>query len=649
MTDDVLAPPSAPPVRRPLPTRRWWHGLSTVPEVRWAGVATALFAAGGLVQLFGGPVGVFWGFHLACLLAGGWQPAWEGVAALRERRLEVDLLMVAAAAGAAAIGQVLDAGLLIVIFATSAALEAVATRRTEDSVRSLLDLAPSRALRIDDDGGTTEVDADALVPGDVVLVRPGERLTADGTVVEGTGDVDRSTITGEPLPVAVGPGNEVFAGTVNGLGALHVRVDRPAGDFAVARIVALVERAAESPARTQRLVERIEQRYSVTVVVATLAIFGVPLALGAALEEALIRAMTFMIVASPCAVVLATMPPLLAAVATAGRHGVLLKSAAVAEDLGAATTVAFDKTGTLTHGRPHVAEMWVADPDGSRDRLLARAAAAEHGSEHPLARAVVDAAEGLPVPAATDFRALPGRGVRARVEGHDVVVCGAGELAGDAAEARTRLGDGGHTVIAVTMDGVPAGLIAVADPVRADSAPSVARMERLLGRAPVLLTGDAEAPARRLAGLVGVREVHAGLLPEDKVDAVTARQDRGERVVVVGDGINDAPALATADVGVAMGGVGADLALDTADAVVLRDEVAALPTVLALCRRARRVVIANLVIAAVVIAVLVTWDLVGTLPLPLGVAGHEGSTVLVGLNGLRLLGARAWRRAARDA
>jgi cation-transporting P-type ATPase J len=646
---DAAAPPSAgpaPSARVPLPTRRWWHGLARVPAVRWAAAATALFAAGGVAHLSGGPVALSWTLFLACLVTGGWRPAFEGLAALRERRLDVDLLMVVAAVGAAAIGQLLDAGLLIVIFATSGALEAVAARRTEESVRSLLDLAPPRAARVDDDGGTTVVDATDLVPGDVVLVRPGERLTADGTVVDGTGDVDQSTITGEPLPVAVAPGHEVFAGTVNGLGALHVRVDRPAGEFAVARIVALVEQAAETPARTQRLVERIEQRYSVTVVVATLAVFGVPLLLGGALDDALVRAMTFMIVASPCAVVLATMPPLLAAIATAGRHGVLLKSAAVAETLGTVTTVAFDKTGTLTHGRPRVVELWVADPGDDRDELLACAAAAERGSEHPLARAVLDAADGLVVPPAEDFRALPGRGVRALVGGQDVTV----GSAGDAFPAeRARLEAAGHTVIAVAVDGAPAGLLAVADPVREEATDTVARLERLLGRGPVLLTGDAEAPARRLAATVGVREVHAGLLPADKVDLVTERQDRGERVVVVGDGINDAPALAAADVGVAMGGVGADLALDTADAVVLRDEIGTVPTTLALCRRARRVVLANLVLAGVMIVALVTWDLVGTLPLPLGVAGHEGSTVLVGLNGLRLLGARAWRRARVDA
>src|SRR3954463_8483761 len=318
-----------------------------------------------------------------------------GRQALRDKTLDVDLLMIVAAVGAAAIGQVLDGGLLIVIFATSGALEAVATRRTQDSVRSLLTLAPERATRLTADGGEETVEVATLVPGDLVMGRPGERIGADGHVEDGASDVDEASITGEPLPVAKMRGAEVFAGTVNGTGALRVRVRRAAADSVVARIVAMVEQASGTKARRQLFIEKDEQRYSIGVVVATLSIFAVPLAFGAGLQSSLLRAMTFMIVASPCAVVLATMPALLSAIANAGRHGVLVKSAVVMEHLADIDAVALDKTGTLTTGEPTVVAVRPV-PGGpcGEDDLLALAAAAEATSEHPVGRSIVAAARG---------------------------------------------------------------------------------------------------------------------------------------------------------------------------------------------------------------------------------------------------------------
>ena len=305
-----------------------------LPEVRWATVATVLFVLGLAAQFGGAPAWLWWALYLACYVTGGWEPALAGLRALREKSLDVDLLMVVAAIGAAAIGQVLDGGLLIVIFATSGALEALLTQRTAESVRSLLDLAPERATVITESGDETVVDAAALSVGDMIVVRPGERIGADGQVIAGASEVDQATITGEPLPVAKHPGDEVFAGTLNGTGVLRVRVDRAAADTVVARIVAMVQEASATKAKAQLFIEKVEQYYSLGVVAATLAVFFVPLALGAALQPTLLRAMTFMIVASPCAVVLATMPPLLAAMANAGRNGVLVKSAVVMEQLG---------------------------------------------------------------------------------------------------------------------------------------------------------------------------------------------------------------------------------------------------------------------------------------------------------------------------
>jgi cation-transporting P-type ATPase J len=621
----------------------------SLPEVRWATTATVLFGLGLGIHLTDGPQWLSWTLYLACYVTGGWEPAWSGLQALRDRTLDVDLLMVVAAIGAAAIGQVFDGALLIVIFATSGALEAIATKRTEDSVRGLLDLAPERATRVTGTGEEV-VDTAVLEVDDVILVRPGERIGGDGHVIDGASEVDQATITGEPLPADKHPGDEVFAGTLNGTGMMRVRISRPAHDTVIARITAMVEQASATKSRTHLFIEKIEQRYSVGMVAATIALFVIPLLFGAALEPTLLRAMTFMIVASPCAVVLATMPPLLSAIANAGRHGVLVKSAVVLEQLASVGQVAFDKTGTLTEGTPELTDVRLLPHPDIRDstELLALAAAAETPSEHPLGRAVVQAAHGLNVPKPQDFTSTPGRGVSARVGRYRVEIGNSRDQLTEAGLALiTDLEGQGQTVVVVYVDSVPAGIIGFTDRLRPGAADTVALLTELTGTKPVLLTGDNKLAADRLAAEVGISDVRSGLLPHDKVAAVQAMQANGTKVMLVGDGVNDAPALATADTGTAMGRTGSDLALQTADVVITRDDLTALPALLDLARRARRLVIANLTIAAVFIGILVAWDLFGTLPLPLGVAGHEGSTVLVGLNGLRLLSKRAWRTQGR--
>ncbi|MFJ8476867.1 heavy metal translocating P-type ATPase [Kitasatospora sp. NPDC094011] len=647
-TPAAAAPASGAPKRR---TR-----VFALPEARWAAAATVLFLIALPLQLTGAPAWAWGPLYALAYATGGWEPAWAGLRALKEKTLDVDLLMIVAALGAAAVGQVMDGALLIVIFATSGALEAIATARTADSVRGLLDLAPATATRLPADGTEESVPTEELAVGDVVLVRPGERIGADGRVLDGASEVDQATITGEPLPVAKEVGDEVFAGTLNGTGALRVRVERDASDSVIARIVTMVEEASETKAPTQLFIEKVEQRYSIGMVVATLAVFAIPLAFGAALTGSLLRAMTFMIVASPCAVVLATMPPLLSAIANAGRHGVLVKSAVVMERLGQVDAVALDKTGTLTEGTPRVTDIRPLTGSGlTGDELLALAAAAEHPSEHPLARAVVDAARtrGLTLATAEDFASAPGIGVTATVDGRVVAVGAPARLADgadDPLSARAtaiagELEDEGRTAVLVKADGAPVGVLGIADRLRPDAATTVAALRALTGTAPMLVTGDNERAATRLAEEVGITDVRAGLLPQDKVTAVKEQEQAGRRVLVIGDGVNDAPALAAAHTGIAMGRAGSDLALETADAVIVRDELATVPAVVALSRRARGFVVQNLVIASVFITALVVWDLAATLPLPLGVLGHEGSTVIVGLNGLRLLREAAWTKA----
>ncbi|MFI6862874.1 heavy metal translocating P-type ATPase [Streptomyces sp. NPDC050421] len=636
------APPGAPPAGPRRPTR-----VFALTEARWAALATMAFLVALPLQLTGAPAWAWGPLYAVAYATGGWEPARAGLRALREKTLDVDLLMIVAAIGAASIGQVMDGALLIVIFATSGALEALATARTQDSVRGLLDLAPSTATRLTGGNGEETVPTAELVVGDTILVRPGERIGADGLVLSGNSDVDQSTITGEPLPVAKQPGDAVFAGTLNGTGALRVEVERDAADSAIARIVAMVEEASETKAPTQLFIEKVEQRYSLGLVVATLAVFGIPQAFGSNLTDALLRAMTFMIVASPCAVVLATMPPLLSAIANAGRHGVLVKSAVVMERLGRPDTVALDKTGTLTGGTPRVTAIRPLPDSGlTENELLTSAAAAEHPSEHPLARAVVDAAHtrGLDIPIAENFTSVPGVGVSATVRGVAVSVGAPARLPSHAEALATvsELEESGHTAALVLLDDRPAGVLGIADRLRPDAAATISALTALTGSAPMLLTGDNPRAAARLAAEVGITDVRAGLLPQDKVTAVREHEAAGRKVLVIGDGVNDAPALAAAHCGIAMGRAGSDLALETADAVIVRDELATIPKVIQLSRRARGLVVQNLCIAGIFISVLVVWDLAGHLPLPLGVLGHEGSTVIVGLNGLRLLREGAW-------
>jgi cation-transporting P-type ATPase J len=670
--------------------------MLSLPEVRHAALALLAFSAAVPADLLGAPWPLVVVLYAACYVAGGWAPAWSGLRALRERTLDVDLLMIVAALGAAAIGQWLDGALLIVIFAGSGALEAVMTARTRASITGLLDLAPETAHRLD--GSTVPVAS--LQVGDVVLVRPGERIPADGVVLEGVGEVDASSLTGEPLPVARRAGDPVFAGTRNGTGALEVRVAVDPAESVVAGIAAQVERAAETKSGRQLWVERVERRYSVIVVVAALAVFLVPLLFGEDLRAALLRAMTFMIVASPCAIVLATMPPLLAAIAVAGRRGVLLKEAGVVEALAEVDAVVLDKTGTVTSGRPEVRSV---DPlDGwSAAEVLSLAAAAEQGSEHVLARAVVGEARrrSLTIPLARETTAIPGEGVTALVGGRMVEVGRAGDTFRALSAARSRFACGeccvgsgestkravgapadqdrdlraataadtalsarkprsssaestkraitgalrkaehaGHTAVVVRVDGAAVGVVVIADEPRPGARAAIDDLRRTLGE-PLLLTGDADGPARAVAERTGIVQVRAGLTPADKTAHLPAK------ALAVGDGLNDAPLLATAHVGLAVGDGAATLSVEAADGVLLRDPLGALAPLVVLARRARRVARANLAFAAAVIVALVTWDLVGTLPLALGVAGHELSTVLVCLNGLRILvSERAERR-----
>ncbi|WP_324715787.1 heavy metal translocating P-type ATPase [Carboxydochorda subterranea] len=648
-SDRTLArfrPLAVPLVTGLLVVAGWWL------ESRHAAVAALTSSPGPLLLRPGWAALVV---YALAYLVGGYESARTGWHALRRGRIDIDFLMVAAALGAAAIGQALDGAILIFIFALSNALEEYATGRTRKAIEALVRLRPTRARRVTslDDAAETElITADQLRPGEFVLVLPGEQVPADGVVVRGISAVDTSAITGESIPQQRQPGDQLFAGSVNREGALWLRVERPAQESTLARIIQLVEQAQQRKAPTQLFIERFEQVYSALVVAGTVALIAAGLTvLGWGVSQTIYRAMTVMVVASPCAVVLSTMPVMLSAIASGARNGVLFKGALDLEQLAGVRVVAFDKTGTLTLGLPQLVAIH-ARPPFTEEQLLAAAAAAESGSEHPIAGAILEEARrrGLSLPSPEHSRTHPGRGVEAVVSGDRILVGSPAwfhemgqPLDGELADALARLESAGHTAMVLSINGSgPAGILAVADRARPHAREAVQALQRL-GLRVVMLTGDNERVAQAMGRELGVDEVYAGLLPEDKMRILQELERRYGPVAMVGDGINDAPALVSAAVGIAMGRAGTDVALETADVVLMSDELVRLEGAVALGRRAERVVRQNLAFAFGVIAVLLVSATTGHLSLTQGVVGHETSTVLVALNGLRLLGFR-WPR-----
>ena len=573
---------------------------------------------------------------------GGYRQAIEGTTTLFEdRELDVDLLMVVAAIGAAAIGYWFDGALLIFIFALSGTLEGYASGRTKRDIEALMALHPEEA-RVVRDGREQRVPAATLAVNEVIIVKPGERIAADGTITDGTSTVNQASITGESMPANKHVGDDVFAGTINGHGALRVTVTRPAGETVLARMITLVREAEERRPPAQLFIERFERSYAKVVVLGAIAVVAVPsLAHWWTFRVALYRAMIFLVVASPCALAAAMMPTLLSALSNGARNGILFKGSTFIESLGRVRAIAFDKTGTLTSGQPLVTDV-VSLFDDSEDELLALAAAVESTSEHPLAAAIVAEAtrRGLTFGAAASLQSVPGKGANAIVDGRTWSVGTPAlfsEVSDAAREQHRALSAEGKTVVMLGSGGVR-GLIGLRDTVRPRAASAVGTLLRFGGVERILLiTGDNRQTAEAIGREVGITEVHAELLPADKLRVVEDLVREYTHVAMVGDGVNDGPALAVASVGIVMGMSGTDVALETADVVLTTDDLEKIPYAVALGRQALRVVKQNLVVALGMIFLLVVSDLLGWITLPWGVVGHEGSTLLVTLNGLRLL------------
>jgi Cd2+/Zn2+-exporting ATPase len=586
-------------------------------------------------------------------LAGGFFALRSSLRSLARFRFDVNLLMILAAIGAAVIGYVMEAAVLMFLFSLSNTLEVYTMGRTRRALHALIRLRPARAL-VRRDGREIEVEAEAVSVGERVIVRPGEAIPVDGVVELGESLVDQSHLTGESVPVPKAAGDRVFAGTLNQQGSVEVRTTRAAGDTTLARIVALVEEAQEQKSRTEEVADWVGRYYTIAVMIGAAAMIVVPpFVLGHDFAPSFYRAMTLLVVASPCALVIATPATILSAIANAARHGVLFKGGRFIEALGRVKAVAFDKTGTLTRGRFAVTHV-AAVTNATEAEVLAWAASAEKRSQHPLAVAVVQAAaaRGIDAPAAEQLTAHLGKGLVAQAGGATIEIgtpalfAHLGVVVPRAAlEAIERLDREANTTMLVRR-GAGWGVIAAADELR-PSAPAVVRELKRHGvAATVLISGDHAHTVEAIARRAGVDRHHGQLLPEDKVRVVGEVEKEVGPVAMVGDGVNDAPALARATVGVAMGGIGSDAAMESADVVLMSDDLQALPYAVRLCRQARRVVIQNVAIATGVMLVLVTLVFVGhltplgALRLPVAVSGHEGSTVVVILNGLRLLAVR---------
>lgn len=616
-----------------------------------------------------------WAVTAAALIAfaaGGYTGLMEAIDDARHGELNIDFLMITAALGAAFIGEWEEGALLLFLFTLSGALEEFAMGRTRKAIASLVDLRPETAF-LRREGTVVEVAVEELQVGDIVLAKPGERFPVDGTVRQGTSSVDQSPITGESVPVYKEPGDEVFSGTINGGGALDVEVTKLASESTLSKIIQLVEEAQEDAAPTQRFIDRFSQPYTLTVIAATLLAIVVPwLFINEPFDDTLYRAMTLLVVASPCALIISTPASILSAIAAAARGGVLFKGGAYLEKSADLDMLAFDKTGTLTYGRPELTDVFPLN-NYSQDDVVRIAAGAESLSEHPIGQAILNKSSEmeLSIEEPKEFRAIAGHGIQAiydRGDHLEIIYIGNDKLfmseSMDLSPAIRMIGQQlqkkGKTAMLVARrstiedtlgedrDWEVIGYIAVADTLRENAAETIAALRRIGIKRVAMLTGDNHNVAENIARQVGIEpeDVYSELLPEQKVEVVQKLVGDGH-VAMVGDGVNDAPALATATVGVAMGAAGTDVALETADIVLMADDLTKLPFLLDLSRRADKIVRQNIIFSVAVIVTLVVATILVpifvsgfVLPLPLGVVGHEGSTLIVVTNGLRMLALR---------
>ncbi|MDP2818912.1 MAG: heavy metal translocating P-type ATPase [Polaromonas sp.] len=610
-------------------------------ELILSGCAGLLLLAGWLAGRADAPRGLSLGLLLGAYAAGGFYTLREAVESMRKRQFDIDTLMLVAAAGAAALGAWEEGALLLFLFSLGHALEHMAMDRARKAIEALAELAPKTAM-VQRNGLEMEVRVEELQRGDRVIVKPGQRIPADGQVESGNSAVDQAPVTGESMPVDKQAGDKVFAGTVNGEGVLTVEVTKLAQESTLARMVKMVAEAQTQKSPTQRFTDRFERIFVPVVLVGAGLLIVLPPLFGFPFAESFYRAMAVLVAASPCALAIATPSAVLSGIARAARGGVLIKGGVHLENLGVLTAIAFDKTGTLTVGKPKVTD--VVAVVGDEARLLTVAAAVESRSAHPLAQAVATEAKNrdLSWSEAGEVEAVTGKGVRADFEGQKIAIGNAKLFDGESIpevvqQHALRLQAEGKTIMLIQADGQFLGVVALADTPREGVRGVLERLHQLGIQKTIMLTGDNEGVGRAIANSVGLDEVKAGLLPEDKVKAMEELEARYGQVAMVGDGVNDAPAMARATVGIAMGGASTDVALETADVALMADDLSRLPFAVALSRASRRIIRQNLWVSLGVVAVLIPATLFGWAGIGLAVLVHEGSTIVVVINALRLL------------
>ena len=598
-----------------------------------------LFALGLGLGLASAPEVARVGAYLAAIVVGGLPIFRAALAGVRARNLDMNVLMSAATIGGAAIGEWAEAASVVVLFAAGNALQIYAIDRTRGAVRALAGLAPEEVL-VRRDGAERLVGADEVAVGETVVIRPGERLAVDGEVIEGRTMVDESPVTGESTPIEKGPGDPVYSGSLNGGGGLLVRALHEASDSTLQRIARLVEEAQATKAPAEQLVERFSRIYTPVVVAVAVVLAVVPPLLGASFEEWFYRALALLIIACPCALVISTPVTVVSGIGAASRWGILVKGGAALEAAGRLKALAFDKTGTLTEGRPVLART-VALDGRSKAEVLRLAAALERRSEHPLAHAILTAADEGNLPAVENFRTILGRGTEGEVRGQRYLV-GSPRLFEEreipldlAQDALTEVEREGETPVILGSEQVPLAIFGLADTPRPDAGSTLAALRAAGVSELVMITGDAEAPARRVAEELGI-DYRARLLPEQKVDSVRELVSKYENVGMVGDGVNDAPALAASSVGFAMGAAGTDVALETADVALMQDHLPKLGEAVVLSRAAERIIKQNIYVSLLIKGLFVLLAPVGLVTLWFAVLADMGTSIAVTLNGLRL-------------
>jgi Zn2+/Cd2+-exporting ATPase len=612
------------------------------PRVLLTAVSAMLFLVGLVFSVAGVPEIARVVVYLSAIVVGGLPIFRAAVAGLRARHLDMNVLMSAATVGAVGIGEWAEAASVVVLFAAGNALQVYAIDRTRGAVRALVRLTPNEVL-VRRDGSEVVVPADEVGVGDTVVVRPGERLAVDGTVVEGSSAVDEAPVTGESVPVEKGVGDGVYSGSLNGQGGMLVEATRRAGDSTLQRIVRLVEEAQATKAPAEQFVDRFSRVYTPLVVAAAIVLAVVPPLLGGGFGEWFYRALALLIIACPCALVISTPVTVVSGIGAATRRGILVKGGAALEAAGRLRALAFDKTGTLTEGRPVVSRVVPLNGKGEAE-VLALAAALERRSEHPLAHAILAAADDYGVgglPTVKGFRSVAGRGAEGEVEGR-LYVIGSPRLFAEAgvslAGAGTALGEierEGETPVVLGDENGPMAVFGLADTLRPDARATIEALRESGVGELVMLTGDAEAPARRTAEALGVG-YEAQLLPENKVEAVRQLVARHGDVGMVGDGVNDAPALAASTVGFAMGAAGTDVALETADVALMQDDLPKLAEAVRLSRAAERIIRQNVFVSIAIKGLFVLLAPFGLVALWLAVLADMGTSIAVTLNGLRL-------------